>query len=296
MGSAYTLADFFRKFSTSDKCLEYLISICYPQGILCKKCGVITKFYKRKKRKALECTCGFQVSPLAGTIFEKSSTPLQWWFYAIWLMCKTRSGISAKQLQREIGVSYPTALRMFRKIREAMGEYPEMLKGTVEVDEAYIGGLGKNRGKIWWQNWDDRPKQMVMGFVERGGNVRANHIPNTGKWTLLKEVKTHVDPSAHVMTDDNWGYRGLKYYGFKHDSVRHKLKYVDGDIYTNNIENFWSHLKRGLRGVYRQVSPKYLQLYVNEFAFRYNHRGHGEQMFGILMRQIVKAKDDSIPF
>lgn len=289
MQGSFTLATFFRKFKTSDKCLEYLKDIIYPNGIFCKNCKTVTKFYKIKGRKVYQCFCGFQISPLSQTIFKNSSTRLQYWFYAIFVMSVTRSGVSAKQLQRELGISYPTAWRMFKLIRTLMKNKNDLiLNGTVEIDETFIGGKGYNRGKIWWANWEDHPKQIVMGLVERNGRAYVKHIPNTGKYTLLKQIKDHVDPKAHIMTDDYYGYTQLKYHGYKHGHVRHSKKYVDGNIYVNNVEGLWSHMKRGLTGVYRHVSPKYLQSYADEYAFRYSHRKEPEKMFEILLNEAIK--------
>lgn len=278
---------FLKDYSNDSACLEELKQLRFPNGITCKKCNTITKHYKLKTRPAYCCKfCRTQTYPLVGTIFERTKIPLTSWFYAIFVMTKTRSGISAKQLQRELGVTYNTAWSMFKQLRMIM-EQPSKVKGTVEVDETFVGGKGYNRGKIWWANWEEHPKQIVMGMVERKGRVCAKHIPNTGKYTLLQQIKDHVDQDAHVMTDDYHGYIQLKYHGYKHDSVTHKTKYVDGDIYTQNIENFWSHFKRGITGVYRHVSPKYLQSYVNEFAWRYNHREEPEKMFKILLKQAL---------
>lgn len=287
MAKELTLATFLLRYGKNDNCLEAIKDIKYPKGIYCKKCKAVTKFHKVKCRQAYECSCGFQLYPLVGTIFQGSKTPLQYWFYAIFVMSVTRSGVSAKQLQRELGVSYKTAWRIFMKLRSKMADTDRLLSGTVEVDETFVGGKGYNRGKIWWANWEEHPKEIVMGMVERGGRVRTKHIPNTGVWTLTKVIKDNIDPKAFVMTDNYHGYWNLPMYGYKHDSVNHSKHYVKGNAHVQNIENFWSHFKRGVRGVYRHVSPKYLPLYADEYGFRYNNRSKQSEMFKILLGNIV---------
>ncbi len=268
------LATFLHRYGTSTACLKAIKELKYPKGIYCQKCEKVTKFHKIKGRQAYECSCGFQVYPLKGTIFENSKTPLQYWFYAIFVMSATRSGVSAKQLQRELAVSYKTAWRIMMKLRKVMAESNTgLLTGEVEVDETFVGGKGYNRGRQWWQGWEEKEKQVVFGMVERGGRVRTRHVPNTGKRTLLKPIKGHIHPKAFIHSDNLNAYWNLHKEGYKHDLVNHSRKFVDGPAHTQNIENFWSHFKRGVTGVYRHVSPKYLNLYSEEYAFRYNLKG-----------------------
>ncbi|MBI2612031.1 IS1595 family transposase [Candidatus Gottesmanbacteria bacterium] len=289
MKDHFTLGSFLRKYKDDEACLEHLKQIKYPSGIFCEKCQCITTFTKITSRPVYQCSCGYQISPLAGTIFEKTTTPLQYWFYAIFIMSVTRSGVSAKQLQRELGVTYKTAWRMFKQIRILMANVNNnLMDGTVEVDETFIGGAGKNRRYKWDGN--EKEKQVVMGMVQRNGRAYLKHIPNTGKWTLLKQIKDNVDPQARVITDEWGGYIQLPKYGYKHDVVRHKDTYVVGDIYTQNVENLWSILKRGIYGVYRVVSKKYLQAYIDEYAWRYNHRQFNDKMFDLLLRQVAEVR------
>lgn len=203
-------------------------------------------------------------------------------------MSVTRSGISAKQLQRELGVTYKTAWRMFKQIRMLMAETStSLLRGIVEVDETFVGGKGKNR-KYWVA---DKQKEVLMGMVAREGKVYLKHVPNTGKWTLLKQVKDRIDPRAIVYTDDFKSYDQLKKYGYSHESVAHGVgQFRKGDVHTQNIENFWSHFKRGIYGVYRVISPKYLQAYADEYGWRYNNRQVGPGMFELLLNQVATVK------
>lgn len=284
-----SLSEFLEEFPNDDKCLEEIKNLRFPNGIFCQTCQKVTKHYKLDNRKAYSCEfCRSQVHPLAQTIFDHSSTPLRLWFYGIFLMTKTRSGISARQLHRELGVTYKTAWRMWKQIRMLMAESGGgMLDGIVEVDETFVGGKGKNRA--FKPNFNEIPKEVVMGMVQRGGKVYMKHIPNTGKWTLLKQIKDHILPGTRIYSDEWAAYTNLPRFGYEHESVTHSAgQYVKNDIHTNNIENVWSHLKRGIIGVYRVVSPKYLQSYADEYAFRYNHRA--EDMFRVLLRQIAEVK------
>ncbi len=183
MINKFTLPQFLKRFPTDDSCLEELKVLQYPDGVLCSVCKKVTNYYKLKNRMAYSCEfCRTQMYPLAGTIFEKTSTSLRLWFYAMYLMTQTRAGISAKQLERELGVTYKTAWRMFKQIRMLMAQSNGgLLSGIVEIDETYIGGKGKNRARNWTQGIEGEEKEIVMGMVERQGKAYLKHIPNTGK-------------------------------------------------------------------------------------------------------------------
>ncbi len=290
MNAKFTLSQFLDRFPNDTACLEEIKQLRYPNGIDCPKCKKVTPHHKITKRQAYACQwCGNHIYPLAGTVFEKTTTSLKLWFYAIYLMAQTRAGISAKQLQRELGVTYKTAWRMFKQIRMLMSEASDNtpLDGTVEIDETYVGGKYRKKGA--WRG-DNEQKQIVMGMVKRGGKAYLRHIPNTGKWTLLKQIQEHVSPQARVFTDEFRGYDCLPKFGYVHDSVKHMAdEMVRGEVYTQNIENIWSHLKRGINGVYRVVSKKYLQAYADEYAFRYNHRLVCGGMFDLILREIPKV-------
>lgn len=284
----FTISDFLNRYSSNEKCLEEIKNIRFPKGIKCKTCKKVTKHYKIKGRLQYACAnCGKHIAPLSGTIFEKTSTHLNLWFYAMFLMINTRAGISAKQLERELGVTYKTAWRIFRQIRTLMSDDLVFTKGVVEVDETYVGG--KPRIHEFGQGVEG--KEVIMGMVQRGGKAYLKHIPTTGKWEILDQVKAHVNPKVRVITDEYRSYTQLKKHGYQHDVVNHRVSYLTKkDVHTQNIENVWSHLKRGIYGVYRHVSKKYLQAYADEFAFRYNHRKDAGQMFRILLNQVMKIK------
>ena len=285
----FSLKSFNEKYGTDDQCLEAIKKRRFPDDLPCPKCKQVSKFYRVSKRPAYACKfCGYHIYPLAGTIFEKTTTPLHYWFFAIRVMAQTRSGTSAKQLQRMLGVTYKTAWRMFKQIRLLMAQGGDPLNGIVEVDETFIGGKAENRK--YKLDFNEIPKEIVMGMVQRGGKAYVKRIPTTGKWALLKQIKEHIDPKARVITDQFAGYTQLKKYGYRHEFVNHKETYVVGDIYTQNVECLWSNLKRGIYGVYRIVSKKYLQAYIDEYTFRYNHRKTPELMFDLLLRQIACVK------
>ncbi len=287
--SQYSLMEFMREFPDDASCLEWLWLNRYAtdgEHAECPKCEQTRKFERydtKQQRQSWTCTgCGQHVHPTAGTIFHKSSTSLHLWFYAIYLMTSTRCGISAKQLEREIGVTYKTAWRMAKLIRtELMEQGTEPLSGEVEADETYIGGTRRGtRGRPGFNS----NKTPVLGVVQRGGEVRAMTVPNAKKATLLPNVASRVLPKSTVFTDEWPAYTGLDRAGYEHKRIRHSERvYVSGQIHTNTIEGFWSLVKRGLGGVYHSVSAKHLQGYLNEYAWRYNHRKDGRSMFRTLL-------------
>ncbi|MBI2621679.1 MAG: IS1595 family transposase [Candidatus Levybacteria bacterium] len=292
MTSRFSLRQFKWKYGTHEKCLEAIKKLKYPDDMDCPSCKRLSVFYPVTGRTSFACKfCGYQIYPLAGTIFEKSTTPLDLWFFAMYLIVQTRSGISAKQLERLLGVTYKTAWRMFKQIRTLMVQEPSLLDGIVEIDETYIGGKGKNRAYEWHGGVEE--KEIVMGIVKRKGTAFAKRIPNTGKWTLINQIKQNVDPKAHIMTDELGSYKNLYEHGFdKHYTVNHSNKeYVRQHLFhTNSVENLWSHLKRGIYGVYRKVSKKYLQAYIDEYTWRYNNRLYLGLMFERLLKQVAEVK------
>jgi len=279
----YTFKDFERDFPADEACLKWLLAYLYPSGTYCHKCKRVTKHHMLPSRiKAVACDyCGSHVHPTAGTIFHKSSTSMRTWFHAIYLMSTTRCGISAMQLMRETRVTYKTAWRMFHQIRKLLQENIADLKGEVEADETYFGG--RKRGR---QYRGGRGKQPIHGMTERGGRVVAKVVENVSTPSLLKNVRAHVLPATMIYTDEALQYNRLGSLGYKHKRINHLAQvYVQGDVHTNTIEGFWSLLKRGISGVYHAVSAKHLQRYLDEYAFRYNHRNDPHPMFETLLRQ-----------
>jgi transposase len=282
----YTLIDFERDFPDDSACLEWLRQHLFPDGIFCKICQRVTKHHRVQSRPSYSCDyCGHHVHPTAGTIFEKSTTPLRLWFYAVYLMASTRCGISAKQLQRELGVTYKTAWRMFRQIRSLLDEENTGLTGTVEMDETYVGG--RRPGK---RGRGAAGKTAVAGVVERKGCIIARAVPDVKAKTLLPMLTAHVLPATMVYTDELASYNNVGHLGYIHRQIQHSAEvYVLGDVHTNTIDGFWSLLKRGISGVYHAVSAKYLPSYLNEYSFRYNHRNDHTPMFMTFLRQISQV-------
>ena len=278
-----TVTDFFRQFPTDDACLEHLWNVRFGDKVECEKCGKVGKFYRLNKEPAYSCPrCGHHIHPMVGTPFEKTHTSLQKWFYAMYLFTTTRHGVAAKELQRQLGVTYKTAWRMGHEIRKFMakadGEWP--LDGAVEADETYIGGrtTGGKRGR------GAPNKTIVFGMLERDGDVMATVVPNVRKKTLQPIIKENVVKGNTVHTDELKSYSGLSKAGFEHETVNHGAgEYVDGDCHVNGIEGFWARLKLSIRGTHVHVSKKHLQKYVKEFEYRYNMRRNPGRMFDRLL-------------
>jgi transposase len=302
--SQFSLMEFMREYPDDAACLEHLWRDRYsPDGkhADCPKCereGVTFKRYATAQgRQSWTCTaCGHHVHPTAGTIFHGSSTSLQLWFYAMYLMASTRCGISAKHLEREIGVSYRTAWRMLNLIRtELMAQDDEPLSGEVEADETHWGEsprLGevekfRREGETDLSGaggrWKAANKATVFAMVERGGRVRADVVPSRQATTLLPQVVKYVLPESTIFTDEWPSYQGLGRV-YHHRRIRHSEKvYVSGTVHTQTIEGFFSNLKRGVAGTYHSVSRKWLQSYLNEYAWRYNERHNERAMFRSLV-------------
>lgn len=260
----YTIADFNCEFPNDDACLDHIFYARWPSGITTcesKKCGNVERRHHRVSgRKSYACDyCGNHIYPMAGSIFEKSTTPLKLWFYAMYLMGSTRCGISAKQIQRETGVTYKTAWRMFKQIRTLMSEDIRLEGSSVEVDETYYGGklINKHRNKL--KQGTHKDKQPVFGMVERGGRVIARVTPDAKEKTLLPIMAERILPASTVYSDSYTPYDNIHKMeqGYTHHRINHAAKvYVMGHVHTQTIEGFWSLLKRGIGGVYHSVSAK----------------------------------------
>src|SRR5918998_1635607 len=222
--SPLTFFEFDRQYPDDAACLDYLVERLYPNGIYCPTCEKVTKHHRDKSRPSYSCQyCGHREHPMVGTIFENSATSLQLWFYAIYLMSSTRCGIPAKQLERELGVTYKTAWRMFHKIRSLLEQDELFYDGTVEIDEAYIGGQAKwrNRGVARNIGRGTANKTPVLGMVQRGkdgehGRVIAKVVPDASEWSLMPHVRTKVVPPSVVYTDEHGAYNRLGEVGYQH--------------------------------------------------------------------------------
>jgi len=293
--SDYSLIEFMREYPDDAACLDRLWRERFaPDGhrTACPKCKRERKFHRIKTRACYACdSCGWQIYPTKGTIFEKSTTSLQLWFYAMYLMASTRCGISAKQLERELGVTYKTAWRMMNKIRtELMNDQDNgPLSGDVEVDETSWGGkprakLDRRAAAAYREN-----KATVLGMVERGGKVRARVIASRRGPALSREVRANINPTSIIFTDDWQAYKPLRGEFLDHRIINHSAGlYVDGDTHTNTIEGFFGNLKTGMRGTYKKVSRRWLQSYLDEYTWRHNAQREGGALFGQLLSRAAR--------
>lgn len=282
--AGYTIQQFNIDYPDDSSCLHSIFLSRYGDLKSCPKCSKKSKFYRIKDRRSYECAfCCYQLYPTAGTIFHKSTTPLKNWFYAMFLMSNSKNGISAAELQRQLGVSYKTAWRINQQIRTLFKSHKEemsQLEGIVEVDETYIGRKNESRK---WERTSVANKAVVMGMIERDGRVVGLHIPAPGVRILVPAIQKHISINAHIMSDELTSYKNLYKLGYKHDYVNHRHTYVNGEVYTNTIEGFWSQLKRSIHGTYHTVSHKHLQGYVDEFCYRYNHRKSNASLFSSMV-------------
>ena len=289
-----TLTEAILYFSNPDNCREYLVARRWPDGVTCPTCGRddVTFLAKQKKWQCKSAHKQRQFSAKVGTIFEDSPLGLDKWLTAVWLITSAKNGISSYEVHRAIGVTQKTAWFMLQRIRLAMqtGSFLKKMSGHVEVDETYIGGKARNMHK--WkreqriQGRGGVGKVAVMGLLSRHGEVRTMVVNDTDQKTLQDNVKEHVRKRAHVFTDGWPSYEGLDEQ-YVHNVINHAEKYVDGQIHTNGIENFWSLLKRCINGTYVSVEPFHLFRYLDEQSFRFNGRhGNDGERFQKAMEQI----------
>lgn len=267
-------------FQDADKAREYLEALRWPNGAICPHCGSTGAHYKLQgvaHRPGLwKCVdCRSQFSVTVGTVFEDSKVPLNKWLMAVHLMCASKKGISAKQLERMLGVTYKTAWFMSHRVREAMREEPTWqmggngTSGIVEADETYWGQTRELReGERGYEH-----KMKLVSLVERHGEKRTFHVANVTAETARDVLKSQVHPSAHLMTDEALIYKKAGRQFAKHSTVNHGAKeYARGIVSTNTIESSFAILKRGLHGTFHSVSAQHLQRYADEFDFRWNYR------------------------
>jgi len=297
-----SISEIFLKFSTDDQCLDYIQNMRWPDGIVrCPTCGDknITKYerpagHTRKTRSVLRNTkkvnrrawfyiclnadCRQQFSPTSGTLFADSHLPLITWFHAIGLMLNAKKGISARQLQRDLGIGgYKTAWYLCHRIREAMnqGDIPK-LGGIVEIDELYLGGKVSGKGQAYAR----KQKQVVMGAIQRKGEVRLEHVKGATVGTFREFIDANVsDDAERVMTDQHRAYPAAlgEKFADRHETVNHIIyEYVRGDVTTNSIESVFSLFRRGVTGQYHKLSAKHLHRYLSEFEYRFNRRNNAD--------------------
>lgn len=301
-----TLQQAIVHFADPDNCVAYLVERRWPNGVACPACGRTDVSYVAKRRvwqcKSRHPKCQF--SAKVGTVMEDSPIGLDKWLMTMWMVANCKNGVSSWEIHRTIGVTQKTAWFMLHRLRLALGNAPTMKLGgkrgggPVEIDECYVGPQlqkmhAARRAKL---RLGERrmAKTAVMGMLDRDTRqVRATVIPNVSREVLMNEILENVSHGSKVFTDDLLSYQGLKVRNFIHETVTHVDEYVRGEVHTNGIENFWSLLKRGLRGTYIAIEPFHLDRYVGEQVFRYNNRAtkdnplNDADRFAIAVSQVV---------
>jgi len=287
-----TLIEAIQYFADEDVALQTMVRFRWPDGVHCPRCHCHDVYFL-PSRRIWQCKgCRKQFSAKVGTIFEDSPIKLGKWFAAMWMVVNCKNGISSYEVHRALGVTQKTAWFMLHRIRLAMqAQTFEKLSGEVEADETYIGGLARNMHKSKRAEkitgTGGAGKSAVMGLLERHGEVRTKHVPNNRRSTLQREVRQNVEPGSEVFTDALKSYEGLED-EYVHQVIDHAEAYARGKVHTNGLENFWSLLKRGIKGTYVSVEPFHLFRYLDEEAFRYNGRkGSDADRFGTVGKRLA---------
>lgn len=291
-----TLLEAVKYFSSKDNCREFLAALRWENGPICPECNSNDVMLLRT-RGIYKCrSCKKQFSIKVGTIFEDSPIGLDKWLPTAWLIINCKNGVSSYEIGRDLGVTQKTAWFMLHRIRLAMqcGTF-EKLSGEVEADETFIGGKAANmhldklaRLKMGKVRAGMEGKAIVMGLLERHGEARIKVMPNVRAYHVRTNVIENVERGSKVYTDALRSYRNLPVDGFEHEFIDHTEEYVKGRVHTNGLENFWSLLKRALKGTYVSVEPFHLQAYCDEQCFRFNQRKLNDlERFLIVMNQIV---------
>jgi transposase-like protein len=287
----FSVREFFAQFPDERACLEHIMTVRFGGTKMdCPSCGTVNvQFHKLRERRVYACSeCRFQIAPTANTILHDTRTPLVSWFYAMYLFCTTRHGVSGKELQRQLGVTYKTAYRIGQQIRDLTAKaanFDELLSGHVEIDEAWVGGRSTGAGTGNYRS----SKTCVVGLVERKGRMVARVVPNARTVSLRPLVLDNVAKGSTVSTDEHRAYGLLTKDGYRHGRVNHSqgeyARYVCKSLtfHTNTVEGFWRLFKASIRSTHVHVSEKHMQRYLNEFAFRVNHRERVNGMFDLLV-------------
>lgn len=284
----YGIISLRKQFPNDDAILEFLFDARHT-----RKCSCGGTYKRLKGRKQFYCSkCLYQIAPTAGTIFHKSDTPLTTWFHAIMVFSNAKSGMSASALQRDLEVTYKTAWRMLTRIRKALPQDEDVLRGDVEIDTGYFGGRfksGKNNAR---QSEAMKAKSVVIAAKQRGGKIRAAVVPDatakTQKNFLWQNVSTQ---GTRLMTDSTIVLDKVAMGYDRHMVDHHRGEYVRGDIHVNSIETFWAHVKRSIKGTHKVVSKKYLQSYLDGFVFHANSpRSDSERFYALLGALLQPSK------
>jgi transposase-like protein len=282
-----TLIETIRYFSDPDRCVAFMVSIRWADGVVCPHCGSRAHYYLTTRRIWKCKGCKKQFSAKVGTVMEESPLGLDVWFTAMWLLANAKNGISSHELHRALGITQKSAWFVLHRIRLALsaGSFEKKLVGVVEADETYIGGrisnMHKDKKEKMPKGRGTVGKAIVMGILERGtegklSSVRAKVIQDIRRETLHGEVRENVNEGSSIFTDSLASYQGLEA-EYVHQFVDHAVQYVDGIVHTNGLENFWSLLKRTVRGTYTHIDPDHLFRYLDEQAYRFNNRKDDDQ-------------------
>ena len=278
MDAPKTLLEAVTYFSDFDRCREFMVALRWPDGVCCPTCGSdgVTWLSRQRRWKCREKHARQQFTLKTGTIFEDSPLPLAKWLPAVWLIVNAKNGVSSYELHRALGVTQKTAWFMGHRIRAALHTGSlDRLSGDVEVDETFIGGKARNmhiaqrKRRIHGRGGTD--KTIVFGMLERGGRVVTNVVQRRDKKSLQPAIKGSVAPGSALYSDELKSYQGLDDL-YAHKVINHAVQYVDGNVHTNGMENFWALLKRTLGGTYVRVEPFHLFRYLDEQAYRFNER------------------------
>lgn len=280
----YSIKNLRADFPTDEACLAFIFDTLHS-----RKCSCGGEYKPVKGRKQFQCgKCRYQIAPTSNTIFHKSDTPLSSWFHAIWIFSNAKSGISTKELERQLGVTYKCAWRILSLIRQALKQSDTKLRGDVEIDTGYFGGRhygGKNNEKLGEVM---AKKSVVTIAVERGGNIRAEIMPDSTAKTMRDFIQRNIETKATTLMTDNskvyWGADNTH----ARVSINHKTEYVRGDVHINTIETFFAHLKRSIKGTYKVISKQHLQSYLDAFVFHYNNRHNDNQRFSVLLETLLQ--------
>jgi transposase-like protein len=285
MEKAPTLRDFQNRFPTEESCLEHLMRNRYGETHSCGGCAKEARYYRVKARRSYACEyCGHQVYPTAATPFDRTRTPLRDWFFVMFQFCASRNGVAAKEVQRQLGVTYKTAWRMCDQIRQYMTALDgnDIIGGPdqiVQLDETHIGGKQRDGRGI------STNKAIVIGMMEKGGNLLTKVIPNVKRSTVWPVILENVATDSILHTDELSTYKSITVHGYRHQTVNHSAgQYVDKrGVTINHLEGAWAALKRGINGTHIHVSQKHLPKYLGEFEYRWNMRHVPHLMLDRLM-------------
>jgi len=277
MKEAIDLCELVDRYGNDQQCRNYLEHLRWPSGIRCPKCGgdKVSSILKRDQHNCDSESCGYQFSVTAGTIFHDTHLALTKWFLAVFLICRSRKGMSANQLKRMLRINYRTAWYLCHRIRFAVEQiYSEKLDGTCEVDETYVGGKKTGQGVYAGK----RAKEVVIGIRERGGGLRFFHAEDAKGGTLAKYIRENISGDVDAIVTDEypaypWAIKRAEIPIEKHRTIEHQHRvYVRGNVHTNTVESAFSLLKRGIMGTWHKISAKHLPAYLDEMEWRFSNR------------------------